>query len=149
MTHEDTHKIIEIVARWMELREQGGYAPLQDGRTFRMEADHSLRGGLLERLLIHGKEPLQHTPPLHFSRPWYSLIEKGEAVVEDMFVSGGLETDTLSICQHQWHVLRREGDDYLVSWRPDKSGESHWGLWRVTKNSDSWVLSRTEEHFDV
>jgi len=144
MDLEEARKTVEIIGRWMELRVQGGYAPLKDGRDFQVEAGHSLRDGLLARLLIDGKEPLEHTPPLAFSRPWYSLIEKGDTVVEKEFVQDGVESDTVSICKHQWHVVRREGDDYVVAWRPDEDGKSHWGLWRVSPTTDAWFISRME-----
>lgn len=140
MEQEEAQKVIEIIARWMELREQGGYDPLQDSRRFRLEAEHSLRGGLLQRLLVEDKEPLEHTPPLAFSRPWYGLIENGEAVIEKMFVYAGIEKDTMAICQHQWHVYGKDGEDFLLKWRPGKTGESHWGKWRLVKNIDCWTL---------
>ena len=144
MSPEEARKTVDIIGRWLELRAQGGYDPITDGRDFQVEAEHSLRGGLLARLLIDGKEPLKHTPPLRFSRPWYSLIETGETVVEKDFVTPGIESDTIAVCQHQWHVVRQEGDDYVVAWRPGKNGKSHWGLWRVTPATDSWIITRVE-----
>lgn len=142
MEQKEAQRVVEAIARWMELREQGGYDPLQTSGKFRLEAEHSLRGGLLQRLLVERKEPLEYTPPLAFSRPWYGLIESGEAVVEEMFVHPGIERDTLAICQHQWHVVSREGDNYTLVWRPGKTGQSHWGHWKLTKGQDCWTLSR-------
>jgi len=144
MNPEEARKTVEIIGRWLELRVQGGYDPITGGRDFQVEAEHSLRGGLLARLLIDGKEPLEHTPPLMFSRPWYPLIEKGETVVEKDFVADGIDPDTVTICQHQWQVVRREGDDYVVAWRPGEDGKSHWGLWRVAPTTDAWLITRME-----
>ena len=142
MSPEEARKTVEVIGRWLELRVQGGYDPIKDGRDFQVEAEHSLQGGLLARLLIDGKEPLEHTPPLAFSRPWYSLIEKGDTVVEKGFVVDRIDSGSVSICQHQWHVVRREGDAYVVAWRPDENGKSHWGLWRVAPAVDSWNITR-------
>jgi len=143
MDHQEAQKTLEAIARWMELREQGGYSPVIDRKRFLIEAEHSLRGGLLYRLLIEEKEPLEHTPPLAFSRPWYSLIEDGEAVVEKDLVYGGVMEDTIAICQHQWHIVKKDQDgSYLVRWRPGKDGRSHWGEWRLVPTSDAWVFSR-------
>jgi hypothetical protein len=143
MSPEEARKTVEIIGRWLELRVQGGYEPITGGRDFQVEAEHSLRGGLLARLLVEGKEPLEHTPPLAFSRPWYSLIETGETVVEKEFVSPAV-ADSLAICQHQWHIVKRDGDAYEVAWRPDEDGKSHWGLWKVTPTTDAWLITRVE-----
>lgn len=141
---EEARRILKTFARWLELREQTGYPFPSSLREFVLEAEHSLAGGLLHRLLIEDKEPLDHTPPLAFSRPWYKLIETGKAAVESEFVFDfdNPANNTIVICQHQWHVLRREGDAYVVDWRPGKTGKSHWGLWKLSPVVDGWLLER-------
>lgn len=146
METKEAHKTVEVIGRWMQLRAQGGYAPIKDDRDFLVHAEHSLRGGLLSRLLIHGKEPLEHTPPLLFSRPWYSLIESGEAAIENTFVTmHSWKLDVVLIGKHAWRIIKRDGDDLVLEWRPGEEGESHWGLWRLAPNADSWTLSRDRE----
>jgi len=140
MDADEARKVVETIARWMELRAQGGYEPLSTSREFLSEATHSLKGGLLQRLLVEGKEPLEHTPPLAFSRPWYELIENGEVVVEKDLVTLG--DQAVTICKHQWEILEQQEGAYTICWRRGKGGEMHWGRWRLVPNSDSWVLSQ-------
>jgi hypothetical protein len=73
--------ILATIARWWEFREgpDADYkVKITDPRRFLIEADHSLRGGLLGRMLLDGKDPLPRPPPNNLSRPWYHLVETGQ-----------------------------------------------------------------------
>lgn len=142
MKPQEAHATIQAIAQWMRIRLENGQCEIRDARDFEIQADHSLRGGLLGRILIEGKEPLPHPPPVAFSRPWYSLIEKGKTVLDGDFVSPGIGKDKLTICQSQWTILHRVGENYIVVWHPDKKGESPWGRWKVEKVPEGWKVSK-------
>jgi uncharacterized protein YihD (DUF1040 family) len=89
--HAEVGKIIDTIAKWWAFREsdKADYSVrITDARRFDIEADHSLRGGLLGRMLIDGKDPLPFPPPTYMSRPWYPLVDKGEGTAHDLFPLG-------------------------------------------------------------
>lgn len=78
--------VIKIIQKWWSFRQGTDYRTvITDPRRFAIEAEHSLRGGLLGRMLLEGKDPLPIAPPIVWSRPWYSLIEKGEGEVLEVW----------------------------------------------------------------
>jgi uncharacterized protein YihD (DUF1040 family) len=82
------HRTLDTISKWWAFREsdKANYeGRITDPRHFDIEADHSLRGGLLGRMLLEGKDPLPLPPPTYMSRPWYSLVEKGEGITYDLF----------------------------------------------------------------
>lgn len=140
MKRELNYETLRAIGQWLAVRATEGkpVAP----RDFAVDAEHSMRGGLLERLLA-GKGPLIYPPPLFMSRPWYEIVDagaeglrgevevwaaadKGERIVE---VLG----DVLHIGQHPWAILERrpreEGPpEYLIEWRGKEAdgGPSRW-----------------------
>jgi hypothetical protein len=142
MKPQEAHATIQMIAKWMEIRAENGLQKIDSTRDFMIQADHSLRGGLLGRMMIEGKDPLPHPPPLSFSRPWYSLIEKGKIILDGDFVYAGIESKKLAICQHQWDIVHRVDESYIVQWEPDKKGHSPWGRWKVEPVPEGWSVSK-------
>ena len=142
MKAQEAHAVVRTVARWMRIRVENGCEEIDSARDFDIQADHSLRGGLLGRMLIEGKEPLPYPPPLAFSRPWYSLIENGKTILDGDFVSPGPGSSKLAICQHQWDVLHHVAESYIVAWHADKDGQSPWGRWKVEPVPEGWKVSK-------
>lgn len=144
MDYQDAYEQVQIIVRWMQIRETNGHPPIETPHDFDRHAEHSLRGGLLGRMLISKKEPLAHPPPLAFSRPWYSLIENGSAILDGDFVYPGIEKSKLAICQHQWDIVDQNEDRYILAWKPDENGDAPWGHWSCDRVPEGWKLSRLD-----
>lgn len=142
MKPQEAHDIARKISQWMQIRVENGQREIHDARDFEIQADHSLRGGLLGRLLIDGKEPLPHPPPVSFSRPWYGLIEKERTVLDGDFVGPELDGDRILVCQAVWKILHRVGENYVVAWHPDEDGEAPWGRWKLEKIPEGWKLEK-------
>lgn len=147
--HPDT--VFSAVQKWLVFRRDHGMAIEPD--RFHIEADHSLRGGLLGRFLA-GRDPLPHPPPICMSRPWYGLIEAGpEGVRGEMSVwwdhpfaraLGGVNMDG-----EVWKLLgesRWESEHTLeITWE-DRDGERNWGTWLLTRTQENPSESEWAQH---
>lgn len=102
-----------------------------DPRSCDIDIDHSLRGGLLGRL-VAGKHPLPFPPPKAFSRGWYSLIDTGEGTAHECWcwdrppgeplVIG----DAFVVNQHGgWRLEAIDGTALILSY-------PNYGRWRAT-----------------
>jgi hypothetical protein len=122
---EMNYDTLRAVGRWMQVRADEGHVVTPGG--FAIDAEHSMRGGLLERL-IEGKEPLAAPPPCAMSRPWYGLFDAGDAGL-----TGGMEIwdaapkglgEYLVIWQTMWVIVeRRPGPEYVVAVK-NREGEA-------------------------
>jgi hypothetical protein len=138
---------IAVIHRWWQIREASEYeGRITNAQTFLLEADHSMRGGLLERLM-DGKEPLRHPPPCKLSRPWYGLIDAGEGHAMEVWSLPALRGqqepkvgDPVVVDQHDgWSLVAiHDVDDWSISY-------PHWGTWRATRletETMAWKLVR-------
>ena len=100
---------VRAISEWMRVRAEAGKPVPDDPRAWRTNAVHSLRGGLLCRLM-QGKPALDHPPPLFMSRPWYHLIDAGLRGVEGVFPYYDHGGDHVLVGQDRWNVERRLGD---------------------------------------
>lgn len=101
------------------------------GGSLITDALHSLRGGLLGRLYMEGKDPLPHPPPLHMSRPWYGLCEGKRRYrgIMEVWHKPHRHKDKVFIGQHPWDLVETKGrHDWIV--RPEPPAH-HWGLYRI------------------
>lgn len=131
-------QVMAAIKKWESVRLAEGYdtEPLSQGpgRIFNMEADHSVRGGLLGYLL-EGHEPHPKPPPRAYSRPWHYLIDQGEAKVSEItcwsdlpvFRDDPISSGVVSICQSsEWRRVQiLAPTDWVLA------HENH-GLWRAT-----------------
>ena len=131
---------LRAVERWLVVRAREG-CPVEPGRLV-VEAEHSIRGGLLGYILA-GHEPHEHPPPLHYSRPWHALIDAGglEGRIEawrlhERWSADCGRPDAIVIAQHRWHLVETLGaDDYRIEWRADGK-TSRLGTWRITRTGE-------------
>lgn len=133
------------VAKWLRIRKMEGYPLPEDGSAFEVEADHSLRGGLLGWLVL-GHEPFENPPPVSYSRPWYELVANGEATSMDVWVDGAngkkpvFQKPTVVIDQSPWLIvedrcrtIRVEGQTELIIAQINKGTPvPEWGLWELS-----------------
>lgn len=158
----DRIQFLQAIQTWIDVLEREG-SPLDPSR-FLTDAQHSLRGGLLE-YLMKGNEPHEHPPPLYYSRPWHQLIDDGgyEGPLEvwrlhEKWGSDCDAPDEVIIGQHGWQLLEILGESkYRIQWtgRPklDEDGEIvGWtGLRDEKPRLGIWQIEKIREvkHFTV
>lgn len=126
MEFKDAKETIEVIARWLAVREASGYRVPKGSQDFKTEATHSLRGGLLNRLLVQGKEPLEKCPPCHLSRPWYALVDNGQATTFEVCSMGALFHPPESV---------KVGDAVIVG------QNATWRLEEILVEDSVWLIS--------
>ena len=159
------HELIGHIRLWLEIREQEGYELPKTGSDFDMEADHSLRGGLLG-WLVAGNKPLPNPPPVSFSRPWHDLVAKGRdegfmdvyPMSPEQSQAYGLDR-MLNLNQRLWVLEEEVAENHYVIVQRVKGVEAYvakpeWGRWRLQlgKTPEThqhiemkwWVLERIE-----
>jgi len=114
---------IKAIAKWMEIRAKHSYRghDISTPRGFMIEADHSMRGGLLGWLLA-GNEPSEEPPASCYSRPWHQLWADGKAAGRACIHGQG---DRVLIFQHGWTLDSETDAGLLIRPRP---GGSRWLL---------------------
>lgn len=121
--------IVHILGTWWKTRDKEGHTLTPD--SFEIEADHSLRGGLLGWIL-DGRKPQPVPPPLFLSRPWHTLIESGEATVSGFLVwkfkkmPARRDSDVVVIGQSpEWHIVE-ERDNGVMLLRNKRPEHGQW-----------------------
>ena len=52
MKPQVAHEIVRTITKWMRIRTENDLHKIEDAQDFEIQADHSLRGGLLGRMMI-------------------------------------------------------------------------------------------------
>ena len=152
-------KDIELLFKWLRIREENGYTFPNDFNYFTITVRKS---ALLHRLL-EGKEPLPIPPPRTYSYPWYSLIENGYGYPYEVWKANDnfMNFPAVGIDQTIWKLIKELGkDDYIVSYfyglnATEKLSETKWHVYcigcRVPFNTDGgssnylWKIERVDE----
>lgn len=147
---ESKGDLAAVARAWIEWGHENGhlYEPprVLDARTFSIDASHSMDGGLLGRLL-EGKEPLPVAPPTEMSRPWYELLDYGEAETLEIWSINSLGRPNHTAAAGDEVVVGHAGGWTLVEvlaegdWtirhpgaglcRATKVRRNEWDLWKV------------------
>lgn len=110
------HRLLRIFQRWLKIRAYflEGQDALVKAEQLGPDMDHST----LLRRLMEGKQPLPLPPPKSYSYPWYTLVEKGEAVILERFVNRvpamGEMPEGVVIEQGWWVLRETYADGTLV-----------------------------------
>jgi len=110
-------KDIEILLRWLRIREEHGTPFPTSLIQLHADIDHS---ALLKRL-FDGKEPFDKPPPRAFSYPNYDLFERGFSepleVWKDGYKLAIPDEEAIVIDQYPWHLVEVLGEeDYVVKY---------------------------------
>lgn len=127
-------RALDAIIAWWKLRESDSadYEVMIDGVSrFKIEAEHSLRAGLLRRLLVDEMPPLQRPPPCAYSRPWYSLVDKGEGKTLDLFPMDSFDWSTPPAPGDQMAVAQSAGWTLVEYVSRDEVVISHPGVGTV------------------
>lgn len=139
-------RVARITAQWIHLAQIHRYG----GEWTPTEADIA-HSGLLERLLDN-RDPLPLPPPLAWSYPWYSIVEKGVSYFTstrpDWFTSDNFPNHVV-ICQHPgWEVKRHLDPAGWVLTHPGAPGD--WELRPLTEDEEHPVVGHgVPPHPDV
>lgn len=107
-------EMLSALLKWAKVRLDEGFMSKEEHDAFRralwLDAEHSLRGGLLERLYVHEEEPLPDPPPKFMSRPWYGVVTgEGENIwTLEVWVDERGDEPELVVGQHAWKLLERD-----------------------------------------
>lgn len=134
MMNEDASHMILAISKWLMVRKlENKEVPTE---YFLIEAEHSVRGGLLGYIL-EGNVPWKVAPPIAHSRPWYGLFEAGLEPIEgelDVWSlrERGFDKAGLVIAQGEWDIVEELGDDEWVATPAERNGGGPTcGQWHV------------------
>ena len=153
-SHEE--RVAAVVVHWIDLVRRSGN-PRYTETWLPSNAD-LCKSALLARLL-EGKEAHPLPPPRCYSYPWHSLLDDGEARLNDQAVSEpfvgsedqGLDPGQLyvDVCRDVWKVLSVGLDSDSTHYTLSYYGDDRWELFPQGPDEESpeaaWTLRRTKD----